>query len=139
MHFLISIIFKEFSLIHIQFISTPDMLILGPDELSSYIQKARFLFVLACIDDERDPSFLDPELERSYYIGVGKTCIVFLASLIFLPENIDAFKEKLFSSDELESFLSGHRYDDNTNEMNDLSLAEKIYMQFTKRHLFHNV
>ena len=64
MHFLISIIFKEFSVIHIQFISTPDMLILGPDELSNYIQKEGSPFVLACIDDERDPSFLDPELER---------------------------------------------------------------------------
>ena len=69
MHFFISIIFKELSVIHIQFISTPDistpdMLILGPDELSNYIQKARFPFVLACIDDERVPSILDPELER---------------------------------------------------------------------------
>ena len=64
MHFLISIIFKEFSVIHIQFISTPDMLILGPDELSNYIQKEGSPFVLACMDDEKDPSFLDPELER---------------------------------------------------------------------------
>ena len=54
-------------------------------------------------------------------------------------ENIDAFKEKLFSSDEVESFFSGHRYDDNTDKMNDLSLAEKAFMQFTERHLLHNV
>ena len=54
-------------------------------------------------------------------------------------ENIDAFKEKSFSSDEVESFLSDHRYDDNPDKMNDLSSAEKVFMQFTERHLFHNV
>ena len=50
-------------------------------------------------------------------------------------ENVDA----LFSSDEVESFLSGQRYDANTDEMNDLSLTEKVFMQFKERHLFHNV
>ena len=54
-------------------------------------------------------------------------------------KNIDAFKEKLFSSDEVESFLSGHRYDDNTDEMNDLFLAEKVFMQFKEGHLFNNI
>ena len=42
--------------------------------------------------------------------------------------------KKKISSDEVESFLPGHRY-----EMNDLSLAKKVLMQFTDRHLFHNV
>ena len=44
-----------------------------------------------------------------------------------------------FSSDEVESFLSDHIYDDNTDEMNDLSLAKKVFMQFTERPSFHNV
>lgn len=143
MHSIISIIFEEFSTTHVQFIFTPDFVILGPDELSKYIRKEGFPFVLSCIDDERDPSFLNPELERDLPILelLLRKCWENLYSILgilnfFLPENLDAFKEKLFQSDAVQLFLSGQRYDNSMSEINNLSLAEEVFMQFTERHLY---
>ena len=49
MHSVIKTNFKEFTIIHLQFINTQDIVILGPVELLNYIQKVGFPFVLACI------------------------------------------------------------------------------------------
>ena len=50
----------------------------------------------------------------------------------FLIEDIDKVTSSYFSNFAFQSFISGERYDENFEENNFLTLAEKIFFEYLK-------